>query len=492
MTALLNIKTKYWFYLFLFIHTLCWTAAPALFRENLPLDAIEGSIWAHQLQWSYDKNPFLNGWLTALAIYLGQGYAWVIYLFSQLSVAACFWAVWRIAKDMLNPAYALVSVMLLEGLQFYNFHAIDFNDNTLELGTWGLCIYFFYLALQNNKLKPWLLTGLFAGLGLMAKYYTVTLLSAMAIYLFTQASYRKYLRTAAPYAGLALFILIIFPHIVWLFGHDFITVKYVFARGESTASWTNHFYFPLEFAWQQFQVLAPSLVLLGLLFIGKKSNDSVPVLKTENKTFLFFIGLGPFLLTVLLSLILGTKLRAGWGMPLWSLWGIILLALTKPSLTKAKLYRFMLVIYLLLAIAIGIYRHSLVDSKDACTANFPGKQMADAITELWHERYHTPLSYVAGSRWIGGNMTFHSKDHPPVWVEWDRQKAPWISVDDMKKKGAIFVWDISDGESLPPELRKQFPNLQASQVLRFPLLRNTRNLPPAEVGIAMLPPAKAL
>ena len=82
--------SAHWFYLFLFVHLIFWTAVPALVRDNLPLDSIEGTIWGHQLQWGYDKNPFLNGWLTALAAYIGGQSGWMIYLFSQLSVCICF------------------------------------------------------------------------------------------------------------------------------------------------------------------------------------------------------------------------------------------------------------------------------------------------------------------------------------------------------------------------------------------------------------------
>src|SRR5665213_3080592 len=85
-----------WFFLFLVTHYLVWTLVPIVVRYNLPLDAIEGTIWAHQLEWSYDKNPFLNGWLTALAIRLDGHSGWMIYHFCQLSVIACFWSVWQI------------------------------------------------------------------------------------------------------------------------------------------------------------------------------------------------------------------------------------------------------------------------------------------------------------------------------------------------------------------------------------------------------------
>src|SRR5260221_13329021 len=104
---------EYFLYLFIGIHLLLWTLIPILIRYNLPLDSIEGSLWGHQLEWGYDKNPFLNGWLTALAIYLGGTSGWVVYLFSQLSVALCLLAVWQIAKNILSPVYALLAVMLL-------------------------------------------------------------------------------------------------------------------------------------------------------------------------------------------------------------------------------------------------------------------------------------------------------------------------------------------------------------------------------------------
>src|SRR5690349_17952813 len=124
-------RTERWLYIFIGLHLLLWTLVPALVRDNLPLDSIEGTIWGHQLEWGYDKNPFLNGWLTALATYLDGNKDWMVYLFSQLSVVACFWAVWQLGKKMLPATYAFIAVLILEGIQYFNFHAIDFNDNTL-------------------------------------------------------------------------------------------------------------------------------------------------------------------------------------------------------------------------------------------------------------------------------------------------------------------------------------------------------------------------
>ncbi len=488
--TVIPLRIERWFYFFLCAHLLLWTIVPAVTRLNLPLDAIEGTIWSHQLQWGYDKNPFLNGWLTALATSLDGQSGWMIYLFSQLSVMACFISVWLLAKKMLPLGYALIAVLILEAVQYYNFHAIDFNDNTLELGLWGLTIYFFYQALQTRSRLAWLLTGSFAGFGMMAKYYTAALLTAMLLFLLSDANYRKQLMTAAPYVGLGAFLLILLPHMIWLFFHEFITITYVFARTSTEPSWINHFFFPAQFTWQQLQVFLPAIALTTFLFIGKKSPTATPPfqLTAFNRRFLMVVGLGPFLLTILLSLVLGIKLRAGWGMPLLSLFGIILVALLKPQLTTTKLKCFLASIFLLMILSAGIYSASIIDSRDMSSANFPGRSIANTLTQNWHDHYHTPLRYVAGSRWVGGNIGFYSPDHPTVFIEWDKRRAPWINILALKKQGAIFIWNISENETLPAAIQQQFPKLQKATVMEFAWQRNKHHLAPTKLGVAILPP----
>lgn len=489
-----SIHAGRWLTVFLVLHLLAWTLTPALVRYNLPLDAIEGTIWGHQLEWGYDKNPFMNGWLTALAIYLDGQSGWMVYLFSQLSVIICLWTVWQLAKNMLPPLYALVSVLILEGVQYYNFHAIDFNDNTLELGLWGLTIYFFYKALRSPSAWVWMLTGLFAGLGMMAKYYTAALLAAMALFLFLHQDNRKQLATLSPYLGLMVMLAVMMPHTIWLFFHDFITITYVFQRGSSEPHWTNHFFFPAQFVWQQLQAFSPALILTGCLLLGKK-----PALSHErhsltrfNKLFLLYVGMGPFLLTVLLSFCMGTKLRAGWGMPLLSLWGIMLIALVQPRLSKTKVLNFLVGIVVLLTTLITGYAVSLIHSSRTSSANFPGEDIANVITREWRDRYHTKLEYVAGSRWVGGNIGFYSTDHPAVFIEWDKTRAPWIDLADLQKKGGVFVWSITGKETVPPDIQQRFPQLQPAKIMEFAWQRNTRAFPPVKIGVAILPPSRKI
>jgi 4-amino-4-deoxy-L-arabinose transferase-like glycosyltransferase len=486
------IQTKHWFLLFIFVHVIAWTLAPMLVRYNLPMDSIEGATWGHQLEWGYDKNPFMNAWLTTLAVYLGGASGWAIYLFSQLSVAAGFWAIWELSKKMLPPVQALLAVLILEGIQYYNFHAIDFNDNTLEVGLWALTSWAFYRALtEKNNTQAWLLTGTFAGLGMMAKYYTALLLLPMFLLLLWHPETRKQFKKLPIYYGCAVFFIIMTPHLIWLIQHDFVTFDYAVDRVSSEPTWLNHIFYPTQFIWQQFEAILPALALLLISFIGARPLQQQPrtVISPFNKTFLFFVGLGPLLLTVILSALLGMKLRAGWGQPLFSLWGIILIALLQPNITPVKLYRFITLLFIIMGLAIAGYANALIGAAEPSSANFPGKRIAENLTATWQAKFHTPLQYVAGTRWVAGNIAFYSKDKPAVYIDWNKKFSPWINENNLKQTGAIFVWDLSDGKTIPPAaIKARFATLGTIETQHYTWMRN-KSMPPVEILVAYLPPA---
>ncbi len=502
-------RVSYWLYAFICTHVLLWTLAPTIVRYTLPLDAMEGSTWGHQFEWGYDKNPFMNGWLTAIAVKIGGTSGWMVYFFSQLSVALCFWAIWQLGKKMLPPIYALIAVLLLEGIQYYNFHAIDFNDNTLELGFWALTILFFYQAIRHKKLSDWLCTGVFAGLSMMTKYYTVVLLFPMFLFVLYDKHARTAFKETPMYIGLLVFLAIITPHVFWLFQHDFITVNYALNRVSSPPTWGAHLFFPAQFSWQMFEAFLPAGLLFSILIYERFVTDpvtrenilkinhdiidheeKVTYIRRSDRAFLLFVGLGPFLITVLLAAISGIKLRAGWGQPLLSLWGLILLAYTRPAITPKQFYRFIATLFFILGIAVAGYCIALIRADRPSSANYPGEQIASTLTRAWHKKYHTPVSYVAGSRWLAGNVSFYSKDSPTVYIDWNPKVSSWIDEKKLKETGAIFVWDLAETDDVPYKaVKKRFPKTTSQQLVRFHWLRNP-TMTPVAIKVAFLPPEK--
>jgi hypothetical protein len=57
-------------------------------------------------------------------------------------------------------------------------------------------------------------------------------------------------------------------------------------------------------------------------------------------------------------------------------------------------------------------------------ADFPGREIAATITRRWHETVGTPLAYLVGKKWIAGNVSFFSADHPLVLRDGDVGSQP--------------------------------------------------------------------
>jgi hypothetical protein len=235
----------------------------------------------------------------------------------------------------------------------------------------------------------------------------------------------------------------------------------------------------------------PCVLLYRLLFWRRNSSPQTFELKEFDRKFLWYLGVGPFFLTVLLSAILGIKLRAGWGQPLLSLWGILLIAYFPRSINQRQFYYFIFGIVSFVLLAVSAYSYALIHSAEASSANFPGRNIARTITQQWHKTYHQPLNYVIGERWLAGNVAFFSADHPAVYIEGNVGLSPWINEKTLQKSGAVIIWAVDDikAAALVSSLA-HFKNISVTHFLQFPRLLNP-HLMPINIEYAFIAPTPA-
>ena len=137
------------FFLFLFAHLIIWTLIPAISNTNLPLDTIEALAWGNNLDWGYTKHPPLSAWFPELFFIIFGSQDWSYYFLSQLFVLSSFIIVWIFSLNFFkNKIYCVVSVLLLEGICFYNFTSPEFNVNVCQLPFWALTVYFCWRGLE--------------------------------------------------------------------------------------------------------------------------------------------------------------------------------------------------------------------------------------------------------------------------------------------------------------------------------------------------------
>ena len=129
------------FYIFIGLHLIIWTLVPTFTNNNLPLDTIEKLAWATNLDWGFNKHPPASAFFVEVFYQIFGSNDWAYYLLSQIFVVISFFVVWEFSKEFFsNKNYSLLSVLLLEGIYFYNFTTPEFNVNICQLPFWALSV----------------------------------------------------------------------------------------------------------------------------------------------------------------------------------------------------------------------------------------------------------------------------------------------------------------------------------------------------------------
>ena len=126
----LNKRPGEGFALFAVVHAVLWSALPATLYANLPLDLIEALTYGREWQLGYDKLPPLPWWVVEVAYRL-IGFDTVYYLIAQITVLAAFALVWVLARRLVGAAGALIAVLIIDGLHYFNFTAPKFNHDVI-------------------------------------------------------------------------------------------------------------------------------------------------------------------------------------------------------------------------------------------------------------------------------------------------------------------------------------------------------------------------
>ncbi|MDF2867430.1 MAG: putative Undecaprenyl-phosphomannose:protein mannosyltransferase, partial [Gammaproteobacteria bacterium] len=329
-------NTKRYFCWFVIIHVLAWTLGPSLLRGSVTHDTLEGIAWGLQWQWGYNKHPFLTAWVCALVTKLAGTVDWPVYLLAQIAVATTFFAVWRLANKILPSLHALLATLALEGVLFYNLNSFNLTPDSLQLPLWALLVLCFYNALTTQKLRNWLLTGLMAALSIMTKYQVALLFLPMLLFCIINPKARQSFTKPGLYYALGLMLLLLSPHLLWLYQNNFITITYAF---DTPAEYT-HQHYPLAHVIYPLRYLANNLGNIVGLFIllwpfYRKPRENL-LIGTFNWQFLLWLGLGPLLLSLLLCAMTGSHFPPRWSTPYYALLGIIVIGWLKPQISKKR------------------------------------------------------------------------------------------------------------------------------------------------------------
>jgi 4-amino-4-deoxy-L-arabinose transferase-like glycosyltransferase len=476
---------------FLAVHFAVWTVLPAIVYANLPLDLIEALVYGREWQLGYDKLPPLPWWLIEVMHRLfGADIAY--YATAQIAVLIAFAVVFALARSLVGATGALVAVLIIDGLHYFQYTAVKFNHDVIQLPFWALAGFAFHAALKRGRLGSWALLGFAFGAALWAKYFVAVLAVPYALFLLFDRQARRAWATPGPYLGLAVALLVAAPHLAWLLQTDFLPFAYASRRAAATRGWFDHILHPVLFLGSQVFFLLPSLAIAVALFWprdGKRASAD-----QFDQRIVTLLAFGPALTTIAFSAVSGRGVVAMWGYPLWLFLGLWLVMAARVNLDAERLTRIIAtwgVIFAIFAVVFVINYTVLptIDHRYRAVL-FPGDKLGQILTARFHEATCrppdcAPLRYVIGSMWDGGNLSHYSPDQPRVLIDGLPARAPWIDLADLREKGAILVWTQGDPKQIPAAFAAVAPGAELGAPFELPMRRGGGTI---HVGWAILTP----
>ena len=411
----LNRNVSNLFFIFALSHLLIWTLVPSLTNKNLPLDTIEALAWGSNLDWGFNKHPPMSAFFSEVFFQIFGSQDWAYYLLSQIFVVIAFYFVFRFANEILrNVKLSLISLFLLESIYFYNFTTPEFNVNVCQLPFWSLVVFYSWKIYDTKKIEfiDCFLVGLFAALGFLSKYLFIYLLISidlLFIYLIfvkkTKKFDFKYLIT------LEVFIVLLVPHLIWLFNNDFVTVFYGLKRtGLEQSDILSHVIYPLTFLFKQIGILIPFFFLIFLLVKKIKFKFN---LKDKKLLFLISVNILPIILMFLTSVITGSKIRTMWMTPFYLFFGVLFVYIFQSQINIKKINSFLIGFLFLFFLSPILYSYISISQTDKRT-DYLGKEIANKVQLAWSKDFNKPIDFVVGDEWKAGNLSYHLQSRP-VW-----------------------------------------------------------------------------
>lgn len=449
-------STTHWLLLaYLAVVVVLWTALCAVSHKAPDLDGMEELVWASSLEWGYSKHPPLPSWLMYVLVELFGRPIWLTFFAGQLVSALALWFVYLLGCEFTTPRRALIATIMVSVTMYFSLRATIYNHNTAQLWSIAACIWLLFRALRDDGLSNWLWLGLVAGLAMLTKYSALIQFAVFFVFMLAHGHLRRPAVWKGIGAATVVFLVVILPHVFWLVANDFAPLRYADNSMDVDGGYIDVLKSMVDFSVDQVARMAPLFVLWLALWWWQR-RDAAPTLHSaqtytyaqsitpEARAFLLWVGLGPFVMTLLVSAILGTKLVASWGTTFFILFGFYAFWRLKGSdqVWLRRTAAVAIALQVLMAVGYAVARGPVAYEVGRMTrSTFPGPEIAAQLDQVWSQHVpNAPLRLVASDTWFGGNVAMNISDDTQVFISADYFQSPWLNPETALDCGVLVVY----------------------------------------------------
>jgi hypothetical protein len=450
---------------FVILHVVLWTVILTRLRvaQDVHFDVAEAFAWSRKFLLGYGKHPPLSGWVAGLWFMLFPATDWSTYALAMVTVGVGMMICWAIALRVVDRRRAFLIVAMLAIYPIFNLKGFKYNPDLLQLVTLPLVVLAYLDAFEKRTIRSGIWLGLAGALALMTKYWVLTMIGAIGLAALIHPARMLFLRSPAPWVAIATSVVAMVPHFIWLKQVNFSPFKYP----ADTYSISNHVQsleLVLGYIGHNMALLALPLVVAAvalawsprgwmllrrdpLAFVtrpwSRDANSGVRMHQARNIWIVQgIVAVGPLIGALVFSIYLKTD----WGISLFFLTPLAVVAIPQLRLRRAVLVR---VVATWLVISLGVLVAAPQIVPITMLRNATGQftysshsQLARELTELWHQRFHSPWKVVAGATDVGEPMTFYSPDHPLPLTPNESWSSGLTSLDEAKRFGFIGICEV--------------------------------------------------
>jgi hypothetical protein len=475
-----------------------WLVVPALFYSSPPGGLAELLAVGHELRFDAGVGPPLAYWLAEIAFRIAGLFG--VYALAQLCVVATYWCVFALGRIVVGPVHAAIAVLLMVGIAVFTVPSPDFNPTILAMALWAATLLFYAEAVLLRRARSWYALGVAAVLLLATSGAGLILLGLLFLFTVATARGRAALETIEPWiVGVGL-SLAIFAHLIWLQGMwampeaqaalDRLAEAQA-ARGNISASGKLI---------GALLVAHAGLVILIILASGwplRRSDPMPPPLERKAvdpfaAKFVILFAWAPAVAAAVVAVVLGAGEPVGGVALLVVLSGlaVVVAAGSAIALHHQRILGFawaglLFVPAVFVPVLIFVLPAALGTELKVAQ---PATAMGRFIGESFERRTGKPLAIVTGDPRAAALVALTAPSRPSVFFDSDPARSPWVSVEDIRDKGAVVVWLATGTDPTPPpDIKAYFPDLVAELPRAFDRPVPGR-LPPLRLGWGVIRP----
>jgi hypothetical protein len=450
-----------------------WIAVPMLFYSAPPEGLAQLLAIGHELRFDAGVGPPLAYWLAEIAFRAAGLFG--VYALAQLCVVATYWCVFALGRAIAGPTHAAMAVLLMVGISLFTVPSPDFGPPILAMALWAAVLLLYWRATICGE-RRWYALGVAAALLLLSSDAALLLLGTLIAFTALTERGRPVDKAIEAWVVALALVPFLLLHLVWLAGMlpaasgDALVpiaarLRDAVLGGANTVLWLR-----LLAALILAHAGLAILLVLGAGWPRVQADPAPPLVRTPIDafalTYVKVFALVPGLLATSVAVVLGGSLPVGGAAPLVVLSGLALIIAAGDSIAlyHQRILGFAWAGLLIVpAIFVPILIVALpwtagMDLKVAQPASAMGRFFADSFAR----RTGQPLAVVTGDPRFAALVALTAPSRPSVFYDADASRSPWVTADDIRKKGAVVVWLAHDTTPAPPpDIKAYFPDLVA-------------------------------